>query len=282
MAGPNGTREAPPALVNNVETLANVTWVLAKGPAWFRHVGTTDSPGTMICTVTGSTRRNGVAEIPLGSSLRDVLEHVGGGARPGRRTRGVLPGVANALVTDDLLDTPVSYEAFTSIGSGLGSAGFIVFDDHDDVVALVAGASHFLSVESCGQCTPCKTSGLRIADLLAKLSRNTINDAEFEKLRTRVVTVADSARCGLAGQQQNVVGSLLTRCAADVEAHRARRAAPAEPVLVAELVDLRDGVAVVDERHASKQPDWSYDAIPSGKPPAARFGEHRDPQVLER
>jgi NADH:ubiquinone oxidoreductase subunit F (NADH-binding) len=155
MAGPNGTREAPPALVNNVETLANVTWILAKGPAWFRHVGTTDSPGTMICTVTGSTRRNGVAEIPLGSSLRDVLEHVGGGARPGRRTRGVLPGVANALVTDDLLDTPVSYEAFTSIGSGLGSAGFIVFDDHDDVVALVAGASHFLSVESCGQCTPC-------------------------------------------------------------------------------------------------------------------------------
>jgi hypothetical protein len=180
-----------------------------------------------------------------------------------------------------LLDTPVSYEAFLAIGSGLGSAGFIVFDDADDVVALVAGASKFLSVESCGQCTPCKGDGLVVAELLAKLAANEIDDVEFDRLQRRVVTVADGARCGLATQQQNLVGSLFARFADDVEAHRTGHATPVRPALVAELVDLRAGVAIVDERHASKQPDWSYDTIGSGKLPAARFGEHRDPLALD-
>ncbi len=281
MAGPDEDLEAPPTLVDNVETLANVTWILAKGAGWFRGAGTPESAGTIVCTVTGSTRRHGVAEVPFGTPLREVIEQIGGGARTGRRLTAVLPGVSNAFVPARLFDTPVTYEAFKAIGSGLGSAGFIVFDDRDDLVAAAAGASRFLAVESCGQCVPCKLDGLRIADLLGKLCRNELSVHEFGVLRRKVTTVADSARCALATQQQTLISSMLALYAGETEAHIKKEARPVEPALVAELIDIRRGAAVVDEHHAAKQPDWSFNAVPSGKAPAARFGEHRDPQLLD-
>jgi NADH-quinone oxidoreductase subunit F len=152
MAGPSTDAEAPPTLVDNVETLANVARILARGADWFRTVGTAESPGTIVCTVTGSTVRSGVGEVDMGTTLREVIETIGGGPRPGRRIRAVLSGVSNAFIDGAALDTPLSYEAFAAIGSGLGSGGFAVFDDRDDLVAVAAGVSRFLAVESCGGC----------------------------------------------------------------------------------------------------------------------------------
>src|SRR5205823_3710446 len=172
MAGPGDDTEAPPALVDNVETLANVARILARGAEWFRTEGTPESPGTIVCTVTGSTRRSGVGEVIMGTPLREVIDLIGGGPRPGRTIRAVLPGVSNRFIDGtEHLDTPVSYEALAAIGSGLGSAGFIVFDDADDLVAVAAGVARFLAVESCGQCSPCKLDGLRIAELLDATTR---------------------------------------------------------------------------------------------------------------
>jgi NADH-quinone oxidoreductase subunit F len=274
MAGDDG-QDAPPALVDNVETLANVPGIIARGGSWFRTEGTDQSPGTIVCTVTGSVQRAGVAEFMMGTPLREVIETIGGGPLPERSIVAVLPGVSNALIPADQLDAPVSYEGLAAIGSGLGSAGFIVCDDRDDLVAVTAGVSHFLATESCGQCTPCKQGGLALSRLLDKLSRSAADERDLAAIRERVDTVADGARCFLASQQEIVVGSLLERFADRVDGHLTRRVEGVEPALVAELLTIDEGAAHVDERHRQKQPDWSYDAVDSGRAPADLYGEHR-------
>ena len=275
MAGPDDETDAAPALVDNVETLANVPAIVAKGAGWFREMGTDASPGTIVCTVVGSTNTAGVGEVAMGTTLREVLDEIGGGARAGRTVVAVAPGVSAALLPASALDTPLTYEAMVAAGSGLGSCGFTVFDDEDDLVAAVAGTSRFLAVESCGQCTPCKQDGRAIADLLASLARSELTDDELGSLQDRVRTVADEARCFLASQQEAVVRSLLETFPEAVEAHFDGRAEPAEPLLVAELVEVREGRAVIDERHRDKQPDWTYDAEDSGQSPADRLDEKR-------
>jgi NADH:ubiquinone oxidoreductase subunit F (NADH-binding) len=217
----------------------------------------------------------------MGTPLRKVIEEIGGGPRPGRSIRAVLPGVAQGLVPESLLDTPVSYEALSAIGSGLGSGGFIVLDDGDDLAAVAAGVSRFLAVESCGQCTPCKQDGLTLADALARVCRNEAVENDMDAIRKRVDTVADNARCYLATQHQTVLASVLDRFPDAIESHLAGRAEPVEPELVAELLDITGGVAVWDERHREKQPDWTYDAEYSGQAPADRMGDHRAPESLE-
>ena len=267
---------APPALVSNVETFANVPGILSRGASWYRTEGTDASPGTIVCTVTGSVQRAGVAEFMMGTPLREVIEEISGGTFPGRRITAVLSGVSNTIIRGDQLDAPVSYEGMAAIGSGLGSAGFMVLDDTDDPVAFVAGVSRFLAVESCGQCTACKLGGLALSGLLEQLCQNQVGPREMALIGERVDTVADGARCYLATQQQVVVRSLLDRFAEDVEAH-ANGAAPAvEPTVVAELLDVADGTATVDLHHAEKQPDWTYDRIDSGRTPADRLADHRE------
>jgi NADH:ubiquinone oxidoreductase subunit F (NADH-binding) len=258
-----------------------VPHIIARGGAWFRTEGTDESPGTIVCTVSGSVQRSGVGEFMMGTPLRQVIEEITGGTPADRRIVAVLGGVSNALIPADLLDTPVSYEALAAIGSGLGSAGFVVYDEADDLVAVVAGVSRFLAVESCGQCTPCKQGGLALSGLLDKLSRSAADERDLVAIRERVATVADGARCFLASQHEVVVGSLLERFPDQVAAHLSGAAPGVEPALIAELVTIDDGTAVVDERHRDKQPDWTYDATYSGQAPADRLDEHRAPEALD-
>jgi NADH:ubiquinone oxidoreductase subunit F (NADH-binding) len=274
-----GAGEATPALVENVETLANVAHVVARGPSWFRTEGTDASPGTVVCTVTGAVGHAAVGEVLMGTPLREVLEEIGGPPPPGG-WKAVLAGVSNAVITADQLDVPVSYEGLSSIGAGLGSAGFLVYGEGDDMVGLAAGVSSFLAVESCGQCRPCKVDGLRIAELLTKVAASQADERDVAEVHDRLRTVTDGARCYLATQQQVVVGSLVGTFADEVEAHLAATAPAVEPTLVAELRDIVDETAVWDERHREKQPDWSYDPEWSGAAPVERFAEHRPGQEL--
>ena len=266
MAGGGGV--APPTLVNNVETLATVPGIVSEGPDWFRAVGTDESPGMVVCTVTGSAKRHGVAAFPLGTPLRDVLDGIGG---PGTADRAVagMSGVANALLPADRLDTPVSYEAMAAAGSGLGSAGFIVFDDEVDLVAVAHGVSRFLSVESCGQCSPCKGDGLAIATVLDRIRSSTARQDDLAALADRVRTVAIEARCSLAVQHQTVIESVLALFPDAISGHLDRAAPAAEPYLVAPLRGFDDeDRAVLDTRQGAKQPDWTYGENDSGQWPA--------------
>jgi NADH-quinone oxidoreductase subunit F len=269
LAGPD-TAPVPPTLVNNVETLANVPAIVAQGADWFRTLGTRQSPGTVACTISGAPRRHGVGEFPLGTPLGEVIEAVGGGPRRKRRLVAAMSGVANPLIPAEQFDTPLSYEAMEEIGSGVGAAGFIVFDDETDPVAVAHGVSRFLAVESCGQCTPCKQDGLTMATLFHRLRTGDAGERELAQIEDHVRTVADEARCFLAHQHQRVAESILRLFPEQVRSHLDGRAPESAPELIAPIVDIVDGRAVLDERHADKQPDWTFDSVYSGQSPADR------------
>jgi NADH-quinone oxidoreductase subunit F len=275
MAGPSGETDAPPTLASNVETFANVPDIVVHGAGWFREAGTAESPGTIVCTVTGATRRHGVGEFPLGTPLREVIETLGGGARPGRSITAVMSGVANALVPESALDTPVSYEALAAAGSGLGAAGFIVFDDATDMVAVAHGVSRFLAVESCGQCTPCKQDGLAISDALERLREDEARPDDLDAITARLATVADEARCNLATQQQVVIGSIMAMFPEQFSGHLHATVPAAPPYLVAAITQILRGHAIVDQYEALKQPDWTFNEIDSRKAPADLLDDHR-------
>jgi NADH:ubiquinone oxidoreductase subunit F (NADH-binding) len=281
MAVAGGETDAPPTLVDNIETIANVPRIISRGASWFRTEGTEKSPGTIVCTFIGDVERAGVGEVIMGTPLREALHAIAGGPREGRSVKAVLPGVSNPVITADQLDTPLTYEDMQAIGSGLGSAGFIVYDDTADMAAVAAGVSRFLAVESCGQCTPCKQDGRAIASELALLCRDRGTKADLPRVRSLLSTVGDRARCYLGTQHEVVVSSLVSVFGAELEAHAAGSAAPAEPRLIAELLDIADDRAVLDEHHLAKQPDWTYNRTDSNQVPAERYAEHRRERPLD-
>jgi NADH-quinone oxidoreductase subunit F len=276
MAGPTGETIAPPTLAGNVETFANLPGIVRFGADWFRELGTPESPGTVVCTVSGDTECAGVAEVALGTPLREVIERIGGGVRPGREIAAVMSGVANPLLPQSALDTPVTYDDLRAAGGGLGAAGFIVFDDTTDLVAVAAGVARFLAVESCGQCRHCKDDGLRLADLLAKLAASDATERDVDQIGGLLDVVAEGARCNLATQQQVVIGSVLQQFPAVVSAHVGASDGAREPVFVAEIADLADGRAVLQEAQRTKQPDWTHDPVDSGQWPADRLDDPRE------
>jgi NADH:ubiquinone oxidoreductase subunit F (NADH-binding) len=267
--------DAPPALIDNVETMANVPGIVLQGAAWFRECGTQQSPGTIVCTVSGGTEKAGIGEFAMGTPLREVIESLGGSPE-GRDVKAVMPGVSNAFIPASALDTELSYEAMARIGSGLGSAGFIVLTEGDDMVAAAAGASRFLAVESCGQCTPCKRDGLSLSELLTKLTRNEATIDDVEAIRSLSKTVSDEARCSLAAQHEAIVTSLFDQFGGEVAQHMNQEVEPTEPRLVAEFLKVRDGQGTVDASRENKQPDWTYGGPDSGKTPVERFTDHRE------
>jgi len=275
LAGPGSESIAAPALVSNTETFANVPGIVARGAKWFRSVGTSESPGTIVCTITGATNRHGVAEVAMGTTLREAIATIGGGAKPGHRIVAAMSGVANAVVGEADLDVPLSYESLAGIGSGLGAAGFIVFDDATDLVAVAAGTTRFLAVESCGQCARCKQDGLAIAERLTRLALSEPAERDLDETRALLATVTEGARCNLAYQQERVAGSILAQYAEQVDGHAERRLPGREPMLIAAIVELNDGHAALDQEQSQKQPDWTYDATDSGQWPADRLSDHR-------
>jgi NADH:ubiquinone oxidoreductase subunit F (NADH-binding) len=280
MAGPGSATVAPPALVDNVETLANVPAIIRRGAAWFREVGTEASPGTIVCTVTGDVRHPAVAEIALGTTLRAAIEEVAGGAASEHRVKAVLNGVSAAPLPAALLDTPLTWEDMAAAGSALGTSSLIVLGADTDMTAVAAGVARFLAVESCGQCTPCKSDGLAISDALGRLCGGTTPATEaagdaggahdLDAVAKALTTVADGARCNLASQQQAVVGGILAAWGDELAARAAGPAEPVEPVLIAEITSLVDGSVAVDEGRRAKQPDWTTDPDWSGASPADR------------
>ncbi|HLT69158.1 MAG TPA: NADH-ubiquinone oxidoreductase-F iron-sulfur binding region domain-containing protein [Acidimicrobiales bacterium] len=247
-----------PTVVNNVETLATVGRILARGPEWHRSLGTERSPGIVVATVVGDVARPGVGEVELGTPLREVIERVGGGVPPGRSVKAVLPGVANPVVTADQLDVPCSYEGFESIGSGMGAAGFLVLDDTTSMLEVARAVSRFLYVESCGQCPACKLGCGAVTDGLDLLLSGAASPDDLETVAYRLRTVTDGNRCYLPVQEQRVVGSILSAFADEVDEALSGSPPPVRGFLMPKLLDLADGVATYDGSQARKQPDWTY------------------------
>jgi hypothetical protein len=147
-------------------------------------------------------------------------------------------------------------------------------------VAIAAGVSRFLAVESCGQCTPCKQDGRAIAAQLARVAASDATDDDLETIDQLLGTVTDSARCNLAYQQHDVVDSVLSLFLDQFQGHVTETVAAVEPARIAAILDLVDGRAVLDEHQRAKQPDWTYDAEDSGQSPADRLDDHRAHETL--
>jgi NADH-quinone oxidoreductase subunit F len=247
-----------PTVVNNLETLATVTHVLARGPEWHRALGTEASPGLVVATVVGDVVRPGVAELEMGTPIGEVIDRVGGGVAPGRRVKAVLSGVANPVLRGDRLDAPVSYEGLAEAGAGIGSAGFIVYDDTADMVAVARMVSRFLYVESCGQCPPCKLGTGEITALLEQIDDGRGSEDDVVRIGERLGTVTDGNRCYLPVEERLVIASILREFPEDVAnalEGGLRGSVRSYPVPLIE--DIVDGVVTYDAEQPRRQPDWT-------------------------
>lgn len=250
-----------PTLVTNVETLANVPLIVARGAEWYRTIGTRETPGPLICTVVGDVVHAGCAEIEPGTTLREVVDRIGGGARAGHQIKAVLSGVSNPALPSTQLDAPVSYEGLAAAGGGLGSAGFIVYDDTRSMVSVAQVVSRFLYVESCGQCRACKFGCGEITRQLDEITEAAGDMHNIESIGARLLGITDQNRCFVGEEEQRVVASLLRLFPEDFTAEL--EGAPAlEPLPVPKIVDIRAGVAIYDEKQMRKRPDWTYAPVP--------------------
>ncbi len=257
-----------PTLVNNVETLAAVTHILTRGPEWYRSMGTPDSPGSAVVTVVGDVRRPAVAEVELGRSLGEVIEELSGGVAPGRRIKAVFSGVANGVIRGDQLDVAMSYEGLAAIDSGLGSAGFIVYDDTADMVSVARVFSRFLYVESCGQCPACKFGTGEVTSYLERIEAGGGSGLDVEVIGRRLETVTDGNRCYLPVEEQLVIASILREFPEDFAARLEGRVPPQRAYALPKVDDLDDGTVTYDRAQERKQPDWTYAPEP-GRPGSA-------------
>ena len=248
-----------PTLVNNVETLSAVTQILARGPEWHRSMGTEQSPGVVVATVVGDVARPGVGEVELGTPLIEVIERIGGGLAPGSDSvKAVLSGVSNPVITGDHLDVPCSYEGMEAIGTGLGAAGFMVFDETTSMVEVAQLISRFLYVESCGQCPACKLGTGAVTDHLDDLMAGEATVDDLDVVAYRLDTVTDGNRCYLPVEERRVVASILQAFPQDVAAALAGEGLERRGLVLPKIVDLADGTVVYDESQSRKQPDWTY------------------------
>jgi NADH:ubiquinone oxidoreductase subunit F (NADH-binding) len=249
-----------PTLASNVETFANVPLILTRGVDWYRSIGTPETPGPLIATVVGDTVRAGYGEIEPGARLGDVLEQLGGGLPAGRTVKAVLSGVSNPVLTAAELSAAVSYEGLAAAGGGLGSAGFIVYDDTRSMVGVARMVSNFLYVESCGQCRACKNGCGEVTRRLDAIAARRGDTLDIETIGERLRGVTDQNRCFLGEEEQRTVSSLLRTFPDEFVAALEAGGPRVDTPLIPKIVDLVDGRATYDERQRRKRPDWTYAA----------------------
>ena len=243
----------PPALVQNVETLARVA-AIVRDPVAYEAMGQ-----TFLATVTGDVGSARLVELPIGVSLRDVLGDDADGAAY------VMNGVSHPLIHQDQFDLPLLPPGAGSRSLPIGTGAFQVFSADVDPRAVAAGAARFLSVESCGQCDPCKTDGVAIHEMLMGHRRDGDAVGIADELAVRAARVDEGARCGLAGQQRDVVEGLLAYFPDSL----VDSPDPIATVPIVPMLDLVDGTAVIDTAHLTVQPDWTAADEWSGRYPAA-------------
>lgn len=255
---------ANPTLVNNVETLANVPPILREGADRFRALGTAASPGTMLFTISGDVRRPGVYELALGTPLRALLEGSAGGSAGGSARGGplkaVFAGVSTRVISAEQFDTPLDFDAMQAIGSGLGSGGFLAYEESTCLVKVTLAFAKFLWVESCAQCPACKQGGQEIVTALQRIERGSGEQADVTTVLAKTRTVTAGARCGLPTGAALTVGSVLGAFAQELQEHLGQPCPRPRPVRLPKLVDF-DPVGrqfTYDGRYRFKRPDWSY------------------------
>ncbi len=199
-----------PTSINNVETFANIPVIINKGGAWFASIGTATSKGTKVFALTGAINNSGLVEVPMGTTLREIIFDIGGGIRDGRGFKAVQTGgPSGGVITKDYLDTPIDYESLTSLGSMMGSGGMIVMDDEDCIVDVVKFYLDFSVEESCGKCAPCRIGGRKLLNIMNRITKGSGEMEDLETLKTIGKAMQRASLCQLGMTTPNPVLSTL-------------------------------------------------------------------------
>jgi bidirectional [NiFe] hydrogenase diaphorase subunit len=201
---------AAPTLLNNVETFANIPAIIRRGPEWYASIGTAKSKGTKTFSLTGKVRNTGLIEVPMGTSMRHIVEDMGGGAPPGSTVKAVQTGgPSGGCIPAAFLDTPCDYESLVSLGSIMGSGGMIVMDQTSNMVEVARFFMEFCADESCGKCVPCRAGTVQLLRLLTRIAERRAGKADLENLVQLCNMVRDTSLCGLGQTAPNPVLSTL-------------------------------------------------------------------------
>ena len=199
-----------PTNVNNVETFANIPIILTKGSEWFASIGTEKSKGTKVFALAGKINNVGLIEVPMGTTLREVIYDIGGGIKNGKKFKAVQTGgPSGGCLTEKHLDTPIDFDNLLAAGSMMGSGGMIVMDEDDCMVSVARFYLDFTVEESCGKCTPCRIGNKRLLELLNKITEGKATEKDLEALSTLGRVIKDTALCGLGQTSPNPVLSTL-------------------------------------------------------------------------
>lgn len=209
-----------PTNVNNVETYANIPVILLKGAEWFASIGTEKSKGTKVFALAGKVNNVGLIEVPMGTTLREVIFDIGGGIKDGRKFKAVQTGgPSGGCLTEKHLDLPIDYDNLLKAGSMMGSGGMIVMDDSDCMVAVAKFYLEFTVEESCGKCAPCRIGNQRLKEILEKITLGQGAPADLQRLRNLANVIKDTSLCGLGQTSPNPVLSTLDNFMSEYEAH---------------------------------------------------------------
>ncbi|MDR2767447.1 MAG: NADH-quinone oxidoreductase subunit NuoF [Treponema sp.] len=193
-----------PTIINNVETLANIPVITAKGGAWLAKIGTEKSKGTKVFALTGKVKNSGLVEVPMGTTLREIIFEIGGGIKDGKKFKGVQTGgPSGGILTERFLDTPIDFDTLVKNGSMMGSGGMIVMDEDDCVVDVARFYMDFCVDESCGKCSPCRIGTTQLLGILEKITKGNGEESDLDKLESIGKAMAKASLCALGQTAPN-------------------------------------------------------------------------------
>ena len=217
-----------PTLLNNVETYANITQIILNGPEWFASMGTEKSKGTKVFALGGKIHNTGLVEIPMGTTLREIVEDIGGGIPNGKKFKAAQTGgPSGGCIPAELIDTPIDYDSLIAIGSMMGSGGLIVMDEDNCMVDIAKFFLEFTVDESCGKCTPCRIGTKRLLEILTKITDGKGTMEDIDRLEELCYSIKASSLCGLGQTAPNPVLSTLRYFRHEYEAHVKEKRCPA-------------------------------------------------------
>lgn len=217
-----------PTLINNVETYANVAQIIFRGADWFNKIGTEKSKGTKVFTLGGKIKRTGIIEVPMGTTLREIIYDIGGGIIDDKEFKAVQTGgPSGGCITKEYLDTPIDYDNLTALGSMMGSGGMIVMDEDTCMVDIARFFLEFTVDESCGKCTPCREGTKRMLEILEKITEGNGTPEDVDRLEELGKIIKVSSLCGLGQSAPNPVLSTLRYFRDEYEAHVVDHTCPA-------------------------------------------------------
>jgi NADH-quinone oxidoreductase subunit F len=217
-----------PTCVNNVETFANIPPIILNGPQWYASMGTKTSKGTKVFALAGKINNVGLVEVPMGTTLREIIYEIGGGIKNGRKFKAVQTGgPSGGCITAENLDIPIDYESLNAIGSMMGSGGMIVMDEDNCMVDIAKFYLEFTVDESCGKCTPCRVGNKRLLEILTKITEGKGTEEDLEDLHELAETIKDTSLCGLGQTAPNPVLSTMKYFMDEYVAHVKEKRCPA-------------------------------------------------------